>query len=148
MKKLIISILTILCMNTIIAADGWLTNFEEAKKEAESSKKLILVDFSGSDWCKFCIMLDREVFSTPEFKKFAAENLILLLVDFPRAKGQAEDLLKNNRKLAKKYKIEGYPTVLLLNHNGEELARTGYMKGGADAYVKHLKDLVKNITQK
>lgn len=146
MKNLLISMLVLFCINTISAADGWLTNFEEAKKEAESSKKLILVDFSGSDWCKFCIMLDREVFSTPEFKKFASKNLILLSVDFPRAKGMAEGQLKNNRNLAEKYKIEGYPTVLLLNYTGEELARTGYMEGGAAAYVEHLKALQKKIT--
>src|SRR4051794_6951886 len=65
---------------------GWLTNFKQAQEEAKSSKKLILLNFTGSDWCGWCIKLDREVFSKPAFKEYASKNLVLMEADFPRGK--------------------------------------------------------------
>lgn len=120
---------------------GWLTDFEQAKKSAAENNRPILVDFSGSDWCGWCIKLDKEVFSKEEFKKYATDNLVLLLVDFPRRKEQSAEQKRANNALAEKYNIEGFPTVLLLDAKGNELARTGYRPGGAGEYVKHLMDL-------
>ena len=124
------------------AAKAWLTDFEAARKEAAKRNVPILADFSGSDWCGWCIRLDREVFSKPAFKKFAKEKLVLFLADFPSRKEQPPALKAQNEKLATRYKIEGFPTVLLLDATGKELARTGYQAGGAEAYVKHLAKLI------
>ena len=122
---------------------GWITDFEAAKKQATELKRPILADFSGSDWCGWCIRLDKEVFSQKAFQAYAATNLVLFLADFPARKPQPETLAAQNKKLAEQYRIEGYPTVLLLDASGKELARTGYQRGGAEAYVEHVKGLLK-----
>lgn len=121
----------------------WLTSLDDARKEAAAKQRPILVDFSGSDWCGWCIRLDREVFSKAAFKTYAENNLVLLLLDFPRSKPQSAELKRVNQGLAEKFNIEGFPTILLLDADGRELARTGYRPGGAEAYVEHLKTLVK-----
>ncbi|MBT3381048.1 MAG: thioredoxin family protein [Lentisphaerae bacterium] len=125
------------------AETGWLTDFEEAKKIAAEKKRPILIDFSGSDWCGWCIRLDREVFSKAEFKAYADKNLVLLLADFPNGKELPEKTVEQNRSLARKYGVQGFPTVLLLGADGETKGRTGYQEGGAGAYVEHLKTLLK-----
>ncbi|MCF6176593.1 MAG: thioredoxin family protein [Victivallaceae bacterium] len=147
MKKLLMMVAVSLGLglaSTVHAGKGWETDFTKAKADAQKSKKIILANFSGSDWCGWCIKLDKEVFSKPEFKKFAKENLVLLMVDFPRnKKKQSKAVQKQNAKLAKKYNIKGFPTILLLDDNGKVLAQTGYQPGGAQAYIKHLKKLMK-----
>lgn len=127
---------------TVRGGDEWLTDFEAAKKNAAEKKLPILVDFSGSDWCGWCIKLEKEVFSRKEFKRYAKDSLVLFLADFPSRKKQSETVKKQNRALAEKYGVRGYPTVLLLDADGKVLARTGYRKGGAKGYVKHLKKLL------
>jgi len=131
------------CQNGISADASWLTDFEEAKKLAADKNIPILADFSGSDWCGWCIKLDQEVFSKNEFKKYAESNLVLFLADFPAGKKLPDEVAEQNKSLAQKYGIRGYPTVLLLNKDGKVLARTGYQAGGPEAYVKHIKNLVK-----
>ena len=106
-------------------------------------KSLYLPTSRGSDWCGWCIKLDKEVFSKEEFKKYASENVVLFLADFPSRKKQAPEVKKQNEALSRGYGVKGFPTVLLLSAEGKVLARTGYRKGGAGAYVKHLKGLVK-----
>lgn len=127
-----------------MAGEGWLTDFEQAKKEAKAKNLPILADFSGSDWCGWCIKLDKEVFQKKAFKDYAKDNLVLLLVDFPQKKKIDAKIKKQNTRLAQKYGVRGFPTVLLLNAEGKKLAQTGYRQGGPEAYVKHLKELIKN----
>lgn len=144
-KILLVTILTMIVMANIYgqeADSGWITDFEAAKKTAAEKKLPILADFSGSDWCGWCIKLEQEVFSQKEFKDFAKNNLVLFLADFPRKKQQNEKAKKQNADLSKKYAIEGFPTVLLMDAEGKVLARTGYERGGASAYVQHLKKLI------
>lgn len=113
----------------------WLTSFEKAKAASKKSGKPILVDFTGSDWCGWCIKLNKEVFSTKEFKDWAKQNVILLELDFPRKKAQADELKKQNRALAQQYGVRGYPTILFLDHEGKKLGKSGYMKGGPKAWL-------------
>ena len=80
----------------VVGNPVWLTSLAEAKAEAAKRKVPILADFSGSDWCGWCIKLDKEVFSTDAFRKYASENLVLLLVDFPRTKTQSDEIKKQN----------------------------------------------------
>lgn len=129
--------------------EEWLTDFETAKKEAAEKKLPILADFSGSDWCGWCINLDKEVFSQEAFKAFAKDNLVLFVADFPQKKEQSAELKKQNKALSATYAIRNaFPTILLLDADGKVLGRTGYQKGGARAYVEHLKALLKQATQK
>ncbi len=121
----------------------WITDFEKAKETAKKLKRPMLVDFTGSDWCGWCIKLDKEVFSKDEFKEYAKDNLVLVELDFPNRKKQSDALKAQNKALAKKYGIRGYPTILLLDADGKELARTGYQRGGPEKYVKHLQKLLK-----
>lgn len=144
MRKLLMSVLVGVVMSaSAFAGEGWLTNFDEAKKLAAKTGKPILADFSGSDWCGWCMKLENEVFSQKEFKDYAKDNLILLLVDYPQNKPQTEAVKKQNQAMMATYGIRGFPTVLLLNKDGKEIARTGYRQGGAKDYVKYLKTLIK-----
>lgn len=128
----------------VVSKAVWLTSMAAAKAEAAKRKVPILVDFSGSDWCGWCIKLDEEVFSTPVFQEYAAKNLVLLMVDFPRRKTQDADTQKQNNALVEKFGIEGFPTILLLDENEKLIARTSYQPGGGESYVKHLGKLLKN----
>jgi len=119
----------------------WLTDFGAAKKAAADRRVPILANFSGSDWCSWCMRLEKEVFSRDEFEAFAKDSLVLFVADFPARKEQPEDVKRQNRALVKEYGVEGYPTVLLLDATGKKLAKTGYRQGGAEAYVEHIKDL-------
>ncbi len=120
----------------------WETDFEAAKAKAKASGKPMLLDFTGSDWCGWCIRLKKEVFSQPEFAAFASKAFILVELDFPRGKPQSEAIKKQNEALAQKYGVRGFPTILLLSADGKKLAETGYMKGGPAKYVAHLKELL------
>jgi protein disulfide-isomerase len=115
---------------------SWLTNFEEAKAAAKKDQKLILADFTGSDWCGWCIKLKDEVFSKPEFQEWAAKNVVLLELDFPRKTEQDTELKKQNQELAKKYGIRGYPTILFLDADGKQIGQTGYKAGGPGPWIK------------
>lgn len=101
------------------------------------------MDFTGSDWCGWCIKLKKEVFDTKEFKEYADKNLVLVEIDFPRKKAQSEELKKANRALQAKYKIEGYPTIIVLNAEGKQVDELGYMRGGPKPFIEKLEKLKK-----
>lgn len=127
---------------TAAGAAEWETDFAKASAAAKQADKYMLLDFSGSDWCGWCIKLDKEVFSKPEFKAYAEKNLVCVLVDFPRRKTQSAELKKQNESLSRKYGIEGFPTIVLLAPDGALAGQTGYQPGGAGKYVEHLKSLI------
>ncbi|PKN71366.1 MAG: thioredoxin [Candidatus Cloacimonetes bacterium HGW-Cloacimonetes-3] len=120
----------------------WITNYDESLKLAKSLNRPVLVNFTGSDWCSWCIKLSKEVFTEEVFLKYAKENLVLLKLDFPKSIAQTPEEKAANDKLSKQFKITGFPTIILLSPEGTELARTGYQPGGANAYVAHLKSLL------
>lgn len=121
----------------------WETDFELAKQRAKDEKKDILVDFTGSDWCTWCIKLKKEVFDQPAFQEYAKKHLIMVELDYPRKKVLPEKEKKQNEELAKKYEVQGFPTVLLFNSNGRKVAQTGYQEGGPEKYIEHVKSLLK-----
>lgn len=94
-----------------------------------------MADFTGSDWCHWCKVLDSEVFATKEFKTWAAKNVVLLTLDYPQATKQDPKLKKQNAELAEKFKIRGYPTVLIINSKGAKVGELGYAKGGPKAWI-------------
>ncbi len=125
------------------AKPGWLTNYEQARNDAKSGNKMILMDFTGSDWCGWCILLDKEIFSKPQFKDYAGKNLVLLEIDFPQRKELASTIRQQNERLAQQYQIEGFPTVLVLNGEGKKIGEFGYMQGGPEAFIAELEKLRK-----
>ena len=114
------------------AADStWLTSVPNAQAQAKKENKLVLLDFTGSDWCSWCKKLDAEVFSQKEFADYAGKNLVLVEVDFPSQKKLDAALVKANDALKDKYKISGYPTLIVLKPDGTTVwTQVGYMEGG------------------
>jgi thioredoxin-related protein len=127
-----------------LADPDWQTNYKKAQEEAKQSNRLLLVDFTGSDWCGYCILLDRQILSRPEFKDYAKKNLVLLEIDFPRAKPLPVETRKQNQELAQQYQIEGFPTIVVLNGDGKTIWRyDGYFSDGPDAFIAELEKLRK-----
>ena len=139
MKKILVS----LCAGLALMKAGaeelqWLTDVPKAVEKAKAENKLVMLDFTGSDWCGWCIKLHKEVFSQSEFADYAKKNLVLVEVDFPRRKEQSAELKKANQALQEKYKIEGYPTLILLNKDGKQVGQLRYMPGGPKPFVTEL----------
>ncbi len=121
--------------------EGWQTDFEAAKKLAAEGKKDLLLDFTGSDWCGWCIKLNKEVFDLEPFKTGTKDKFVLVELDFPQKKELEAKLKEQNEKLQEQFKIQGFPTILLCDATGKPYAKTGYQPGGAEKYVAHLDEL-------
>lgn len=140
--------LVALCLSVLRLSGAepvWLTDLDEGIKVAKAEKKAILVDFTGSDWCAWCIRLKKEVFDQKEFAA-AAKDFVLVELDYPQRKKQAPEEKAKNKAWAEKFAIEGYPTILLLDSNGEPFAQTIYREGGPVKYLAHLAELLKDNT--
>jgi thioredoxin-related protein len=124
-----------------VAAEGdWLTDMAKAQETAKAQKRLILANFTGSDWCPPCKMMHGEVLTQKEFVEYAKENLVLVEADFPRRKAQSAELKRANQALQQKYKVRAYPTFLVLDASGQELWRhEGYHPGGPKAFIEKVK---------
>ena len=123
-----------------LAAPKWYTDLDEAKAVAVKENKPLLVDFTGSDWCGYCIKLHAEVFDKPEFEAFA-KNYVLVELDFPSKKPQPPEEKAKNKATQAKFGVSGFPTVLLLDaKTGEAYGRqSGYGPGsGPKAYIEKL----------
>jgi protein disulfide-isomerase len=120
---------------------NWITDLKTAQEQARKDDKLILVNFTGSDWCGWCIKLKNEVFSQPEFDAFASDHLILLEIDFPRQKPMPAAVKRANGALADKYKVGGYPTLHVLDADGTSLGFLGYIPGGPKAFLAKVKSI-------
>ncbi len=122
---------------------AWQTDFQAAQAKAKAQKKILLVAFIGSDWCPWCKKIKAEVFDKQAFASEARKKFVLVEVDFPHKKKLSDELKEQNGKLATRYKIGAYPSVLLLKPDGDLIARTGYSAGGAKEYVNQLAGLMK-----
>lgn len=118
-----------------------MTDFEAAKTKAKQDGKDLLIDFTGSDWCGWCIKLKKEVFEQDIFKASVPKNFVLVEIDFPRNVEQAEVLVKQNTELRDRFSVSGFPTVILSDAEGRPYAKTGYQRGGAEVYITHLTKL-------
>jgi len=139
MKKLFVALLSATVLWRVNAAGTWLTDLPAAQAQARSENKIVLMDFTGSDWCSWCIKFKKEVLDTKGFQQYAGNNVVLVEVDFPDKKPQPADLKKANAALKDKYKIEGYPTFVVLDKDGKEIGRqVGYSAGGPKAFIAQL----------
>ncbi len=140
----LVLLLTVCVLGSAWAEPSWETNYKKAQQQAKADNKLVLLDFTGSDWCGWCIKLKQEVFSQPEFKDYATKNLVLVEVDFPRAKAQAASVKMQNEELASQYGIQGFPTIVVLNGQGKKVGQLYYMEGGPTAFIAELEKLRKS----
>ncbi len=143
MKSILTTLAALMLAATLNAADSaWTTDLPAAQAKAKKEKKLVVMNFTGSDWCGWCKKLHKEVFATPEWEAFAKENLVLVELDFPSAKKQSDALKKANEALKNEYKAQGFPTIVVLDSEGKVAWRqVGYMEGGPKAWIGKLKGL-------
>jgi thioredoxin-related protein len=123
------------------AAELWTDNFAQAQAQAKKEGKDLLVDFTSSDWCPWCVKLRLEVFGKEKFKTEAPKKYVLVELDFPRTKTLSDEVKKQNTELQQKYQISGFPTVLLMDADGKVYAKTGYQAGGEEPFLKHLDEM-------
>ena len=147
-KNLAIAILVAFGLFSAVSAradSAWSTNLKTAQEEAKANHKLLLLDFTGSDWCGYCIQLDKAILSQQQFKDYASKNLVLVEIDFPRRKAQSVDVQKQNQELAERYQIEGFPTLVVLNGDGKTVWRyEGLYTGGIAAFLAELDKIKKS----
>ena len=136
--------------------DNWLVNIDEAYRISKETNKPILANFTGSDWCGWCKRLRAEVFSKPEFKKWAEENVVLLELDYPRKTKLPAQQAQQNAGLQQAFQVKGYPTIWVFDlekPNSQEkfelkaYGKTGYLKGGPINYTKELDKMVARKTK-
>ena len=121
--------------------EDWNTDFKTAQKTAAEKKLPMYVLFTGSDWCPYCVQLEKKVLKDSSFQKFAEKNVVLLYLDFPRKKQLDAKLTAQNKKLAVKYGVRGYPTSLLLNARGETIGKV--TARNARGYIRDIEQLAK-----
>jgi len=143
MKMLALLSLALVTSTAAFAAAGWDDDYEKALAKAKAEKKMVVLDFTGSDWCGWCIKLDKEVFSKKEFKDYAKDNLVLVEVDFPQTKKLPKKTQEQNEKLQKEHSIRGYPTIIVLDSEGKKVGQLGYMEGGPTPFIAKLDELKK-----
>lgn len=147
-----LAVIIIVAFAVKVYAAGWETDFARVSADARKSGSYMLLYFSGSDWCHWCMKINSEFFNSDVFKKFAKENLLCVSVDFPRQKTLSKELKEQNESLAKKYDVRGYPKVIILSPEGEIVGQTGYSKIEAKEFVDNLKKMIdehkKNKSQK
>ena len=134
------------CNQKAVAADQpdiWKADYDAALKQAAAENKYVLVSISGLEWCGWCKALESEVFSRPEFIAYAKDNLVCVLLDFNHS-GRATntEFAKQHEMLLEKFKVEGFPTVLILNPQGKGIVRDGYQRGGPVKYVEFIKGVI------
>ena len=143
MKKLLLLCGLLAFTAALSAAEDmtWTTDYKAALAQAKAQNRHVFLFFTGSDWCSWCKRLNREILSTDEFKEYAGKKLILVELDFPRGKPQSNEVKEQNAKLADRFKIEGYPTVIVLNSSGKKVGELGYQEGGPSPFVEALDKL-------
>jgi protein disulfide-isomerase len=144
MKKLLFVLFLLVGSYNLQAQEiSWHTNLDKAVAASNKAKKPIMMFFTGSDWCGWCIRLQKEVLKTPEFAAWAKENVILLELDFPRRSPMTPELSKQNMELQQMFQVQGYPTVWFAKAtvkngqtNFDKIGSTGYVAGGPQKWLE------------
>jgi thioredoxin-related protein len=157
MKKIILIAFFFIGLSAAQAQElKWYTDVKEAIKVSNKKKKPLMLFFTGSDWCGWCIRLQNEVLKTPEFSKWAKESVVLVELDYPRRTAQSDEIKKQNNELQQAFGIQGFPTVYFANAtvnkegkiNFEGLGSTGYVAGGPTAWLAVADPFVKSSALK
>jgi protein disulfide-isomerase len=151
MKKIFITLLFAFGSFAIQAQElKWETDINKAISVSNKTKKPMLLFFTGSDWCGWCIRLQNEVLKKPEFAKWANENVILVELDFPRRAPQSDEIKTQNAGLQQAFGIQGYPTVWFATAKIKDgkpsftgIGNTGYVAGGPTAWLAVANGIIK-----
>jgi len=136
-------LIALLSGNAAYAGADWETDFANAKALAKEQGKFILLDFTGSDWCPPCIQLEKDIFQKAAFREYARNKLVLVTLDFPRGRKLDKAIVEQNKALARKFAVPGFPTIVILNPCGEEVGRhIGYRPGGVQSYLEFLESVI------
>jgi thioredoxin-related protein len=153
MKKILFILFISLSAITVKAQEDmtWHTDMAKASELSMKEKKPLMLFFTGSDWCGWCIRLQKEVFKKEEFIKWAKQNVILVELDFPKKTAQEEALKQQNYQMQQIFQVKGYPTVWLVNPektaegkiNLSALGSTGYVAGGPEKWLEGVNSIIK-----
>jgi len=151
MKKIAITLFFVLASMGIQAQElTWHTDVRKATKISQETKKPLFLFFTGSDWCGWCMRLQKEVFKTPEFVKWAKDNVVLVELDYPRRTPQIPEIQQQNAELQQFFQVQGYPTVWFTNAsltgqkvNFEKLGSSGYVAGGPAVWIDGANKILK-----
>lgn len=138
-------------------ADGWLVDINKAYELSKKTNKPIMANFTGSDWCGWCVKLKGEVFDKEAFKVWAADNVVLLEIDFPRRTKLPQNYVEQNQGLQSAFGVRGYPTIWIFNLDKDAttgqfkidaVGKTGYVRGGPTAFINTVNSLQQQYTEK
>ena len=151
MKKVFITLLLVVGSFAVQAQElKWETDINKAISASNKTKKPMLLFFTGSDWCGWCIRLQKEVLKTPEFAAWAKKNVVLVELDYPRSKPQSDAIKNQNNGLQQIFGIQGFPTVYFAtakvkggkpSYTG--IGSTGYVAGGPSAWLEVANGILK-----
>ena len=135
-RSLLLALVALLISALPALAGSWGDNYKNALATAAQENKKILLDFTGSDWCGWCMKLKQETFDQSQFKGFAANNLVLVEIDFPHSKSLSPEVAQQNAALKEQYHVGGFPTLVLLDSQGNIIKQhSGYIAGGPKAFI-------------
>lgn len=151
MKKIIVALLLFAGSFAVEAQElVWHTNINKAIEISNKQSKPLMLFFTGSDWCGWCIRLQKEVLRTPEFAVWAKENVVLVELDYPNKVPQTPEIKNQNAGLQQAFQVQGYPTVWFTNTTKKDgkvnfsgLGSTGYVAGGPKAWLAVANDILK-----
>jgi protein disulfide-isomerase len=141
-KSLFVFVALTALSSGVHAAPVWLTDLSKAQAQAKTEGKFVLVNFTGSDWCGWCIKLRKEVLLKAEFGDYAKTNLVLVEVDFPKRKPQPAALQNTNRKLAEQFQVQSFPTLVVLDGRGTRVGLVNYSNGGPKPFLAELEKVI------
>jgi thioredoxin-related protein len=130
-------------LQEVLGAATWLNDFTKAQAQAKAEGKFVLVNFTGSDWCGWCIKLRKDVFLKAEFEAYAKSNLVLLEIDFPKRRPLPPPVQHHNQKLAEQFQVQAYPTLIVLDAQGTKLGRVSYGTGGPKPFISEVEKLIR-----
>jgi len=150
MKKIVILFVLLISTYAAQAQDiYWETNVEKAAQLAMKTNKPLLLFFTGSDWCGWCIRLQKEVLKTAEFANWAQENAVLVELDFPRRTPQQPEIQQQNSALQQMFQVQGYPTIWFAKPGIKDgkisldrMGSTGYVAGGPAKWLEAANQIV------
>jgi protein disulfide-isomerase len=145
-KSFLLLMATVSLANHVSAAALWLSDLSMAQAQAKAEGKFVLLNFSGSDWCGWCIKLRKEVFLRPQFEDYAKTNLVLVQIDFPKHKPLPPAVQRHNQKLADQFQVQGYPTLIVLDAQGTKRGRISYGAGGPKPFISEIEKLIRPPT--
>ncbi|MCC5790110.1 MAG: thioredoxin family protein [Opitutales bacterium] len=122
-------------------SSAWTENYEAALATAKENDKMVLLNFTGSDWCPPCMHMESTVLHQDNFISAMEGKVVLVTLDFPRRTEQSQEIKERNQSLAEEVGVRGFPTFVLIDNEGNEIRRTvGAMRGGPEAFISWVKE--------